>query len=50
MSKPKKLCRFCEESTIHETGSQLWVSCPKVKGWRGINSECVLPQETKEAC
>jgi len=39
-----KFCCDCEESTIHQTGSQLWVSCKRQKGWRSINSSCNLPQ------
>jgi len=37
-----RFCRDCEEATVHSTGSQLWVSCRLVDGWRPINSECVL--------
>jgi len=37
-----RFCRDCEEATVHQTGSQLWVSCRLVDGWRPINSQCVL--------
>ena len=39
----RRYCRDCEEATIHQTGSQLWVSCPHQSGWRSINSTCNLP-------
>lgn len=41
----KRFCRDCEFSTVHATGSQLWVSCPHQPGWRSINSVCNLPQK-----
>ena len=41
-----KDCRDCEEATIHQTGSSLWVSCKFQKGWRDINAECNLPVKT----
>jgi hypothetical protein len=42
-----KYCRDCKEATIHETGSQLWVSCRLQSGWRDINSTCNLPEIKK---
>ena len=38
-----KYCRDCEEATIHQTGSSLWVSCGLQSGWRSIDSVCNLP-------
>lgn len=38
------LCTDCPHSTIHQTGSQLWVSCRFQDGWRSINSICNLPE------
>jgi hypothetical protein len=42
-----KLCRDCEEATVHQTGSQLWISCRLQNGWRSINSTCNLPKEAR---
>jgi len=44
--KNPKYCRDCEEATIHTTGSQLWVSCSRKKGWMSINAVCSF-KETK---
>jgi len=38
----ERLCRDCEEATIHQTGSLLWISCRLQSGWRDINSTCNL--------
>ena len=38
-----RYCQDCPDSKVHETGSQLWLSCRFQKGWRSINSECNLP-------
>ena len=35
-----RVCRDCEEATIHQTGSTLWISCRRQDGWRDINSQC----------
>jgi len=43
-----RFCRDCEEATVHQTGSQLWVSCRLVDGWRPINSQCVLAEKKGE--
>ena len=43
----RRYCRDCEESTVHETGSQLWLSCRFQKGWRSINSVCNLPNQER---
>jgi len=40
-----KYCRDCKEATIHETGSQLWVSCRLQSGWRSIDAVCNLPDK-----
>ena len=45
LRKPK-YCVDCPLSKIHQTGSQLWISCPKQSGWRSINATCNLPKET----
>jgi hypothetical protein len=42
-----KYCRDCEEATIHQTGSSLWISCRLQNGWRSINSTCNLPKEAR---
>ena len=45
---PIKHCRDCRAVTIHQTGSQLWVSCRFLNGWRSINSVCVLPEDKRK--
>lgn len=40
-------CRDCPDAKFHTTGSTLWVSCKHVKGWRPIDSKCVLDKESK---
>ena len=41
----QKLCRDCEEATIHQTGSTLWLSCRLQSGWRSIDAVCNLPNK-----
>ena len=43
-----RYCQDCEESSTHETGSQLWLSCRLQDGWRSINSTCNLPEQKRE--
>jgi len=43
-SHSPKYCCDCEEATIHQTGSQLWISCRLQSGWRSINDVCNLPR------
>jgi len=37
----RRYCQDCAEAVFHYTGSQIWVSCGRVRGWRGLNSVCV---------
>lgn len=39
-----KYCSSCESARVHSTGSQLWVSCHLVSGWRNINSKCPIQE------
>jgi len=38
----RKACQDCEESTTHQTGSTIWISCKLQPGWRDVNSVCNL--------
>ena len=41
----KRDCLTCPDSTTHQTGSQIWLSCKLQDGWRDINSVCNLEKE-----
>ena len=44
--KLRKICFDCKDSVVHQTGSQIWLSCKFQSGWRDTGAYCNLDGQT----